>query len=60
MPETSAIRSTTGQKRLYDSVLENVGNTPCIRINNLAPHGVTIYVIPTAELSDPCPFSICD
>ena len=42
MPETSVIRSTTGQKRLYDSVLETVGNTPCIRINNLAPHGVTI------------------
>ena len=44
MLETSVIRSTTGQKRLYDSVLETVGNTPCIRINNLAPHGVTIYV----------------
>ena len=51
MPETSVIRSTTGQKRLYDSVLETVGNTPCIRINNLAPHGVTIYV--KAEFFNP-------
>ena len=51
MPETSVIRSTTGQKRRYDSVLETVGNTPCIRINNLAPHGVTISV--KAEFFNP-------
>jgi cysteine synthase A len=25
-------------------VLDTVGNTPCIRVNNLAPKGVTIYV----------------
>ena len=51
MSETSGIRTTTGQKRLYDSVLETVGNTPCIRINNLAPDEVTIYV--KAEFFNP-------
>jgi cysteine synthase A len=51
MSETSSICTTIGQKRLYDSVLETVGNTPCIRINNLAPDGVTIYV--KAEFFNP-------
>ena len=51
MSETSGIRTTTGQKRLYDSVLETIGNTPCIRINNLAPDEVTIYV--KAEFFNP-------
>jgi cysteine synthase A len=51
MSETSSICTTIGQKRLYDSILETVGNTPCIRINNLAPDGVTIYV--KAEFFNP-------
>ncbi|MFK7745234.1 MAG: PLP-dependent cysteine synthase family protein [Roseobacter sp.] len=38
------IRSTTGRGQLYDSVLDTIGNTPAIRINHLAPEGVTIYV----------------
>jgi cysteine synthase A len=29
---------------LFDSVLDTVGNTPAIRIRNLAPEGVEIYV----------------
>jgi cysteine synthase A len=29
---------------LFDSVLDTVGDTPCIRINNLAPNGVRMYV----------------
>lgn len=37
-------RSTVGLGRLYDSVLDTVGNTPCIRINQLAPAGVNIFV----------------
>jgi len=28
---------TKGRGRLFDSVVETVGDTPCIRINNLAP-----------------------
>ncbi|SFC58534.1 PLP-dependent cysteine synthase family protein [Tropicimonas isoalkanivorans] len=37
-------RTTDGLGRLYDSVLDTIGNTPSIRINNLAPDGVTMYV----------------
>jgi cysteine synthase A len=39
-----AIRSTTGRGKLYQSILETVGDTPVIKVNNLAPDGVTIYV----------------
>ena len=28
----------------FDSILETVGNTPCVKINNLAPKGVELYV----------------
>jgi len=38
------IRTTAGRGRLYDNVLDTIGDTPCIRINALAPKGVTIYV----------------
>jgi len=37
-------RTTNGRGRLYNSILETVGDTPCIRINNLAPDGIQIYV----------------
>jgi cysteine synthase len=38
------VRRTDGLGRLYDSIADTVGNTPCVRINRLAPDGVTIYV----------------
>jgi len=38
------LRTTKGRGRLYDSVLETIGDTPTIRVNNLGPDGVTIYV----------------
>src|SRR6185312_11133667 len=38
------LRTTRGRGRLFDSVLDTIGDTPCIRVNNLAPKGVTIYV----------------
>jgi cysteine synthase len=41
---TSQTRTTNGRGRLYDSVLDTVGDTPCIRVNNLGPDGVDIYV----------------
>ena len=44
-------RTTDGRGQLYDSVLETIGNTPCIRINNLAPDHVRIYV--KAEFFNP-------
>src|SRR3974390_1766664 len=30
--------------RLYDNIIETVGNTPVVRINRLAPSGVNLYV----------------
>jgi len=45
------IRTTQGRGKLYDSVLDTVGDTPVIRVNNLAPKGVTIYV--KAEFFNP-------
>ena len=44
-------RTTDGRGRRYDSVIETVGDTPCIRINALAPKGVQVYV--KAEFFNP-------
>src|SRR5271156_3722834 len=44
MPVRSAIRTTAGRGRLFDSVLDTIGDTPCIRITNLAPAHVQLYV----------------
>ncbi|MDP5052758.1 MAG: pyridoxal-phosphate dependent enzyme, partial [Congregibacter sp.] len=38
------IRHTQGRGRLYNSVLDTIGDTPCIRINRVAPEHVTVYV----------------
>lgn len=40
----STVRETSGRGRLYDSILDTIGDTPCVRINNLAPAHVRIYV----------------
>ncbi|MBM9595197.1 cysteine synthase A [Roseitranquillus sediminis] len=37
-------RRTEGRGRRFDSILDTVGDTPVVRINRLAPEGVTIYV----------------
>ena len=47
----TGIRTTTGRGRLFDSILDTVGDTPVVRINNLAPAGVTVYV--KAEFFNP-------
>ncbi|QGX97164.1 cysteine synthase A [Roseovarius faecimaris] len=39
-----ATRTTNGRGKRYDSVLETIGDTPTIRVNNLAPDGVELYV----------------
>ena len=44
-------RTTSGRGRLYDSVLDTVGDTPSIRIRNLAPSHVRLYV--KAEFFNP-------
>ncbi|WP_300546921.1 pyridoxal-phosphate dependent enzyme [Roseovarius sp.] len=38
------IRTTQGRGRLFASILDTVGDTPAIRINNLAPEDVRLYV----------------
>ncbi|MDZ4791491.1 MAG: pyridoxal-phosphate dependent enzyme [Hyphomicrobiales bacterium] len=47
----SEIRKTAGRGRLFESVLDTVGDTPCIRVNNLAPDHVRLYV--KAEFFNP-------
>ncbi|MER8829635.1 cysteine synthase A [Mesorhizobium sp. M0938] len=51
MLQQRKIRTTAGRGRLFDSVLDTVGDTPVIRINNLGPDHVTIYV--KAEFFNP-------
>ena len=38
------IRTTQGRGKLYDSILDTVGDTPTIRIDRIAPEHVTVYV----------------
>ena len=45
------VRTTAGRGRLFDSVLDTIGDTPCIRVNNLGPKGVRLYV--KAEVFNP-------
>jgi cysteine synthase A len=40
----TTIRTTKGRGMLYDSILDTVGDTPVVRINNLSPAGVRVYV----------------
>ncbi|MGI9462607.1 MAG: PLP-dependent cysteine synthase family protein [Aestuariivirgaceae bacterium] len=58
-------RTTNGRARLYDSILETVGDTPCIKINRLAPANVDIYVKaeffnPAASVKDRLALSIIE
>ncbi|MDU9006123.1 PLP-dependent cysteine synthase family protein [Sedimentitalea todarodis] len=38
------LRTTQGNRRRYESVLDTIGNTPTIRVNNLGPEGINLYV----------------
>ncbi|MCV0429767.1 MAG: pyridoxal-phosphate dependent enzyme [Roseibium sp.] len=38
------VRTTEGNGLLFESVLDTIGNTPVIRINNLGPSGVEMFV----------------
>jgi cysteine synthase A len=44
-------RTTDGRGRLYDSVVDTIGNTPSIRVNNLPPDHVELFV--KAEFFNP-------
>jgi len=63
--KTKAAFQTSGRKRLYDDIVETVGDTPCVRINHIAPKGVTIYVKceffnPAASVKDRLALSIIE
>ncbi|HCR31262.1 MAG TPA: cysteine synthase [Opitutae bacterium] len=62
---TSSSRATQGLGRLYDSVVDTIGNTPSIRVNNLAPEHVELYVKaeyfnPAASVKDRLAISIIE
>lgn len=48
---TTTSRTTAGRGRRFDSIIDTIGNTPCIRINHLAPANVRLYV--KAEFFNP-------
>ena len=52
MGNDQSIRTTHGRGRLFDSVLDTIGDTPVIRVNNIPTKGATIYV--KAEAINPC------
>lgn len=39
-----SLRTTEGRGRLYESIIDTIGDTPCIRLNRIAPGHVTVYV----------------
>jgi len=58
-------RTTAGRSRLYESVVDTIGDTPCIRVNNLAPKHVRLYVKaeffnPAASVKDRLAISIIE
>jgi len=44
MTAKGKVRATHGRGRTFDSILDTIGDTPCIRVNNLGPKNVEIYV----------------
>jgi len=44
MAHSAKIRTTNGRGRLYDSILDTVGDTPAVRVNHVGVAGRTIYV----------------
>src|SRR5688572_19544743 len=63
--DKKASRTTAGRGRLYDSIIETVGDTPCVRINRLAPAHVTLlakleFFNPAASVKDRLALSIIE
>lgn len=48
---TKNSRTTNGRGRRFDSIVDTIGDTPCIRVNHLAPANVRLYV--KAEFFNP-------
>ncbi len=58
-------RTTNGRGRLYDSIVDTIGDTPCIRLNRIAPAHVRAYVKaeffnPAASVKDRLAISIIE
>ena len=51
MSPRTAIRTTAGRGRLFDSIIDTVGDTPVVRINNLGVEHAKLYV--KAEVFNP-------
>lgn len=51
MSADKGIRTTSGRGRLFDGIVETIGDTPCIRVQNLGPDHVRLYV--KAEFFNP-------
>lgn len=51
MSKDTSVRTTEGRGRLYENIIETMGNTPCVEVKNLAPAGVRVYV--KAEFFNP-------
>ncbi len=51
MTSPTTIRKTAGRGRLFESILDTVGDTPVVRVNNVGPAHATIYV--KAEFFNP-------
>jgi cysteine synthase A len=62
---TEEPRTTAGRGRRYESVVDTIGDTPCIRVNSLAPEHVNLYVKaeffnPAASVKDRLAISIIE
>lgn len=58
-------RKTTGRGTRYESIVDTIGNTPCVRINKIGPDGVDLYVKaeffnPAASVKDRLAISIIE
>ncbi len=59
------LRSTQGRGQRYQSIVDTIGNTPCVRVNTLAPEHVELYVKaeffnPAASVKDRLAISIIE
>ncbi len=63
--DANAPYATRGRGRLFDSILDTIGDTPSVRVNTLAPEGVDLYVKaeffnPAASVKDRLALSIIE
>ena len=56
---------TNGRGQLYNSILDTIGNTPCVKVNTIGPSDVNIYCKaeffnPAASVKDRLAISIIE